>query len=29
VVERARDELDIPVGHVIVDLERAQLERTG
>jgi hypothetical protein len=28
VVERAREELGIPVAHVVVDLERTQLERT-
>jgi hypothetical protein len=29
VVERAREELDIPVAHVVVDLERTQLEPAG
>jgi hypothetical protein len=29
VVERARQELDIPVGHVVVDLGRTELRRAG
>lgn len=29
VVERARAELDLPVGHVVVDVERTELERAG
>jgi hypothetical protein len=29
VVERAREELDIPVAHVVVDVEWGQLERAG
>jgi hypothetical protein len=29
VVSRAREELDIPVGHVVVDLERTELKRAG
>ena len=29
VVTRAREELDIPVGHVVVDIERTELDRAG
>ena len=29
VVERAREELDIPVAHVVVDVERTRLEAAG